>query len=398
MAILQQKYRPDPARRSVHSSSERSSLHDSLAVTDNRTQAATQALLQHTADHSPLLQQMRAFQLLANQPLVKPALHQQSVDATVNPVFQFGKDKQAREAEVKRLLKQGRAQLGSLIGVMRPYLNGDEQNLIFLSGLIGGGFNFSSLAVFLGVINAVETNQRNQPLQSDLAAAFNKVIGFKEDFTAIVGESRNEFRTGRIAEFLGLSGELSAAVQLIKAGKSVSRLGANFSYGDKQSQEVDLVATSEHQAYYVEVAATPSKLRDKIDGGLKGTYPQMQGYKDLAQQHTDHKVAYSCPTLAISNISAELIDKVAEANIQLVINGEFYDGAGLQKLVDDYAQTVKTGRKKTTKSHKQTQRDDRAARLRDRGRQPNAKDLLNDALDDYRHQSYSADEDFEDYA
>ncbi len=303
-------------------------------------------------------------------------------------LVQLDKGKQAREAEVRRVLKDGRARLGSSIGEVRPYLSVNEQNYIFLAGLIKGGFGFASLGRFLKDINSDRDHAGNAELQQDITLAFSKVISFKDDYTAVLGEGRREFREGRISEFQGLAGELASAAQFAKAGKTVTRLGHEYRYGGGQIQEVDVTVSSESGDHFVEVAATPSKLKDKLSGGLAGTYPQMQGYQALSREHAGSRVAYSCPTLAISQISPELIDKVARAGVQLVIAGEFHDAASLRKLVEQQSQPQETpktrrGRKKRGGSHKQTERKDRHPRLEDRGERLTGKALRDQALRDY---------------
>ncbi len=303
-----------------------------------------------------------------------------------NPVFQLNGPKEAREKEVKELLKKGNSDIGSDIGIFRPYLGEGEERFKFLVGLIGGGFNFSSLKAYLNKIND-ERHKQNSYLQQDITDSFEKVISFKNNFTAVIGEERDEFRNGRIAEFQGLAGELNAASQLIKTGSVVNRLGQTFRYGDRKNQEVDLVATDGNQSYFIEVAATPSKLRDKIEGGIRGTYPQMQGYQDLASEHEHTRVAYSCPTLAIDQISDELIEKIRSAGVLLVVRGTFHDADSLQNIVDEDRTTIREPKKKSTKSYKQTERHDRKDRIRDRGIKPSSKDILRDALRDYADES-----------
>lgn len=244
------------------------------------------------------------------------------------------KGKRARVAEVQGVLKDGRSRVGSGIGAVRPYLADKEENYVFLVGLIKGGFSFASLGSFIKVINGSKKHAKNAELQQDIALAFGKVISFKDDYSAVIGSGRAEFREGRISEFEGLAGELSAAAQFIKAGKTVTRLGHEYRYGATGVQEVDVTVSSESGSQFVEVAATPSKLRDKLSGGLDGTYPQMQGYQALSREHPGSRVAYSCPTLQVDQISPELIDRVERANVELVIAGRFHDAASLRWLVD----------------------------------------------------------------
>lgn len=375
---------------------------------DNRPETVAQRKLQEIADNSPRTYQLMTFQKMTDHSDQEIEEEEEIVQgkfistpitsSSFSPsIIQLDKGKIARETEVEQILKKGNKKISSFIGLVRPYLGDDEENFIFLVGLIGGGFGFKSLGSFLTTINSTEANQTNTLLQSDITEAFDKVIGFKEAFTAIVGSQIAEFREGRTAEFQGLAGELSAAAQLIEAGKSITRLGAVLPYGDKQSQEVDLVANDGDDSYFIEVAATPSKLRDKISGGIKKTYPQMQGYKDLAKENKEFQVAYSCPTLTVSQISDEFIEKIAKANVLLVVKGKFYDASELKKLVDEHEKHVTKPREKTTKSHKQTKHNHRGARLKDRGTKPSGKDLLSGAMMDYQDDLASEEADLKAY-
>lgn len=306
---------------------------------------------------------------------------------TVAPV-QFGREQKVRQDEVEHLLRAGARRLGAGIGALRPYLGAHEQNLVFLAGLIGGRFHFDGLAGALAVINASATHAENNTLQRDIAGAFGKVIGFKEAYSAVVSGDRNAFRDGRAAEFEGLAAELSAAARMVEAGKTVSGLGTEMAYdGGRQVQEVDLVVEDGPRRYLVEVAATPSKLRDKIDGGLQGRYPQMQGYRALAREHEGSRVAYFCPTLRADRISDELIGKIEEARVLLVLDGEFCDAGALRTAVEESRAAPTAPVHHTRKSHKQTERQDREPRLRDRGPKPSAKSLLAEALAEYEESS-----------
>jgi len=357
-------------------------------LTEQRHLPHTHTNLRSMRDNSQRAHQLKNYQQIANrytEVIQRSVLNFKSRPNV--PVVQLDKGKQARDSEVVDILKKGREKMGASLGTLRPYLGSNKENFIFLVGLIGGGFNFSSLNNFINIINSKEGAKKNAILQTDITYAFDKVIQFKDEFTAIVGEKRAQFRSGRIAEFQGLAGELSAAAQLIKTGHKVNRLGAIMGYGSSKSQEVDLVTSHEDQLYFVEVAATPSKLRDKIDGGIDGSYPQMQGYKKLSRESKNSRVAYSCPTLSIEQISSQFIDKISQANVDLIVKGTIYDAAGLRNLVEQNNRNKADSKIKKTKSHKQTKRDDRRARLRDRGSVSSAKSLLDHAMRDYHDES-----------
>jgi hypothetical protein len=150
--------------------------------------------------------------------------------------------------------------------------------LLFIYGLISG-FTLNGIVSSLNIINSNKKSKSNKTLLGNIAHEVQKVVNLNQNYASYLGDGLAKFKEGRIAEFMGLQGELSICSRLVAAGKVVNGLGTHYDILGG-SQEVDLTVKHNGQSFFIEIAASVSKLRDKISGGA-----QMQGYKDLVKKH-----------------------------------------------------------------------------------------------------------------
>lgn len=221
------------------------------------------------------------------------------------------------------VISKGKRKLGKDIGVLRPYLGEYEKNLCFIYGLISG-FTLNGIISSLQTINS----KRNPILQKNISHEVQKVIKLDQNYNAYLGSERLKFTEGRTAELKGLAGELSICARLISAGNIVNGLGNVYKIPDtKNEQEVDLTVIHEGKLFFIEIAASVSRLRDKCSGG-----GQMEGYKKLVEKIPNTTFAYTSPDLKLTDVSAELIKKMKDVGAWLIIGDFFYSPDNLQQI------------------------------------------------------------------
>jgi hypothetical protein len=246
--------------------------------------------------------------------------------------------------EAKETVKVGKRKLGKNIGLFRPFLGEHEQDLFFIYGLISG-FTLNGIISSLKTITSDKTSKANAVLMNGISHEIEKVVKLDENYTAYLDAHISNFKQGRIAELIGLAGELSTCARLIASGKKVDSLGKIYETSEGK-QEVDISVKHNGISFFLEVAASISKLRDKISGGA-----QMDGYKKLVEKNPKSKFAYTSPDLSIENLSFEMVEKLENAGAWLVIGSQFYSPAKLKKLVGTVQPKVRKVKikKKTSK-------------------------------------------------
>lgn len=248
--------------------------------------------------------------------------------------------------EPVEIISKGKRKLGKDIGVLRPYLGDYEENLFFIYGLISG-FTLNGIISSLQTINENKTSQSNEMLQNNISHEVQKVVKLNQGYDAYFGPGLLNFKEGRIAELKGLAGELSICARLISAGNIVNGLGNVYKIPDtEENQEVDLTVMHGGKKFFIEIAASVSKLKDKCSGG-----GQMEGYKKLIKNNPDTTFAYTSPDLKLTNVSTELIDKLKVAGAWLIIGTNFYSPENLKQIESETTKITKTPpkEKKTSK-------------------------------------------------
>lgn len=346
--------------------------------------------LQKIANNSPQVKQLKAYHELCN--------HGSALQVLSTP-FQLFRNNEVvqKNASEEEFLKKGMQKVRPFRALFSLFL--DETTIKALAVMIGLADGDISIHSFTSPLKKIipyfNKKENKEELFGQLSHEFQKSCDSVLGNPDIRNEKRANFIRGKIGEFEGLIGELKASEQLINKKAEVTSIGALYTYGNKKKQEVDITAFIDGKKYYIEVAASTDKLKDKIDKGSQEN-SQMAGYKglknDAAQREEEVQIAYSCPVLTIDRVSTELIAKIKEKDISLILNGHAYTSAQLEELKKEKKEkTTTAGRAKNMRFLKYREKE---ITKRKQQNQQYRDTRTNDQTDRTRHTSHSLMKDY----